>query len=61
MTEEENIVLLCEDSLEGIFTGIYEAYALKKPHDGIVLQIMGEGDMMLFATYWTVASDGVKT
>lgn len=61
MTEEENIVLLCEDSLEGIFTGIYEAYALKKPHDGISLQITGEGDMLLFSTYRTVPPDSVKT
>lgn len=59
--EEKNITLLCEDSLEGIFTGIYEAYALKKPHDGISLQIMGEGDMLLFTTYRTVAPDSTKT
>lgn len=61
MADSENMVLLCEDSLEGIFTGIYEAYALKRPHDGIFLQIAGEGDMRLFTTYRTVTPDSVRT
>ena len=31
----EEIYLICEDSLEGIFSGVYEAYLLKKFHDQI--------------------------
>ena len=39
----EEKYLICEDSLEGIFTGIYDAYALafalREDHKGIHLQV----------------------
>lgn len=58
---EENIVLVCEDSMEGIFTGIYEAYALRIPHERIRLETEGEGDLRLFCTYRKVAPEAEKT
>lgn len=56
----ENIILLCEDSFEGIFTGIYEAYALRIPHERIGLQIGQDGTPMLFTTYREIAPDRIK-
>lgn len=46
----EEYYLICEDSLEGIFTGIYEAYRLKKPHQQIHLCLGGEDNYRLFAS-----------
>ncbi len=43
--------LICEDSLEGIFTGIYEAYAFREGHEHIHLQIGEEENLRLFAEY----------
>lgn len=60
MEKEENIVLLCEDSLEGIFSGIYDAYALRLPHARIGMQTADEAERMLFTEYRTVTPDAVK-
>lgn len=60
-TEQETVILLCEDSLEGIFTGIYDAYALRIPPDSIRLQAGGEETLSLFATYRKVQPDAEKT
>lgn len=59
MPEEK--YLICEDSIEGVFTGIYEAYALKEGHDHIHLQIGEEENFRLFAQYLYIAPDSVKT
>ena len=56
----ESIVLICEDSMEGIFTGIYEAYALRLPHKKISLQIGEEENFRLFTSYRKVAPDAQK-
>ena len=56
----ENTILLCEDSPEGIFTAIYEAYALRIPHTGIFLQLKEEENMRLFSVYKKVMPDPVK-
>lgn len=61
MADNENIVLRCEDSLEGIFTGIYEAYALRMPHERIHLQTAEEENMRLFTVYRAVEPDSIKT
>ncbi|MDE6319911.1 MAG: TIGR03915 family putative DNA repair protein [Lachnospiraceae bacterium] len=53
--------LICEDSLEGIFTGIYEAYALRQGHEHIHLQIGEEENLRLFAEYMYIVPDSVKT
>lgn len=53
----EEKYLVCEDSLEGIFTGIYEAYVLKEDHGNIHIQIGEEGNIRLFASYIDVTAD----
>ncbi len=57
---EENIILQCEDSFIGIMTGIYEAYALRIPHDRISLQIGETVNLCLFASYKNVVPDVEK-
>lgn len=57
----EEKYLICEDSPEGIFTGIYEAYALREGHEHIHLQIGEEDDLRLFAEYVHIVPDPVKT
>lgn len=56
----ENVMLLCKDSPEGILTGIYEAYALRIPHERIGLQIGQEETLMLFTSYKQIPADGEK-
>lgn len=59
MTAEK--YLICEDSLEGVFTGIYEAYAFREGHGHIHLQIGEEENLRLFAEYLYITPDFVKT
>ena len=47
MTQEEYFI--CEDSIEGVFAGIYDAYALRIGHEHIHLQIGEEENYRLFA------------
>lgn len=56
----ENIVLTCEDSPEGIFTAIYEAYALRASHDRVFLQLGEKENFRLFSTYQKVLPDAEK-
>lgn len=57
---KEHIILICEDSIEGIFTGIYEAYEQKLNHDTTVLQVGPEENLRLFAEYVTVTPSEEK-
>lgn len=57
----EEKYLVCEDSLEGIFTGIYDAYALREGHEHVHIQIGEEENLRLFASYVPVLPDPVKT
>lgn len=50
-------VLQCEDSAEGIFTGIYEAYARKYPLDNTRIIISAEDQATLFAQYEIIKTD----
>jgi len=59
MAEEK--YLICEDSLEGIFTGIYDAYAFREGHEHLHIQIGEEENFRLFASYLYIAPDLVKT
>ncbi|MCM1174150.1 MAG: TIGR03915 family putative DNA repair protein [Blautia sp.] len=59
MTEET--YLICEDSIEGVFTGIYDAYALRRGHEHLHIQIGGEENLRLFASYLYITPDLVKT
>lgn len=47
----EEYYLICEDSLEGIFSGIYEAYCMKRPHQQIHLCLGEDENLRLFASY----------
>ena len=41
-------ILVCENSLEGVFSGIYEAYARHLPHGETKLQVTAEFEPLLF-------------
>ena len=57
----EQRILICEDSLTGIFTGIYEAYGTAHRErlalTDISLQIGEEADAWLFASYRKIVPD----
>ena len=57
----EEKYLICEDSLEGIFTGIYDAYALREGHEHIHIQLGEEENLRLFASYQYISPNIVKT
>ncbi len=57
----EEYFLICRDSPEGIFTGIYEAYAMRRPHDSIHIQVGEEENLRLFAVYRHVEPDREKS
>lgn len=57
----EEIYLICEDSIEGVFTGIYDAYALKTGHEHTHIQIGEVDNYHLFAFYRNIIPDLVKT
>lgn len=66
VTSVENIYMeekyiICEDSLEGIFTAVYDAYALREGHEHLHVQVGEEGNYRLFATYLHSKADSVKT
>lgn len=57
----EEKYIICEDSLEGIFTAVYDAYALREGHEHLHVQIGEEDNYRLFATYMYSQPDPVKT
>lgn len=57
---ETDEILICEDSLEGIFTGIYTAYEWKCVPCHTYLQIGEEGNLRLFSRYRHVPCNGEK-
>lgn len=56
----EKKVFVCEDSPEGIFTGVYEAYERRFGHENCRLKVAGEGNLELFTEYIEVAPDPEK-
>lgn len=58
------LVLRCEDSLEGIFTAIFDAFVyknrMKPPYTDSITIAIGEGCMTLFAKEIPVAADADK-
>lgn len=50
-------ILLCEDSVEGIFTGVYNAWESKYPKEYIKLTHNEEGNYELFSEYINVVTD----
>lgn len=57
----EEKYIICEDSLEGIFTAVYDAYALREGHMHLHVQVGEEDNYRLFATYLHSKPDFVKT
>lgn len=57
----EEKYIICEDSLEGIFTAIYDAYALREGHEHVHVQVGEEENYRLFAVYLHSQPDSVKT
>lgn len=57
----EETILTCEDSMEGILSGIYEAYELRKDHETIHLQTGETENYRLFAVYREVQTDEEKS
>ena len=53
------VVYVCEDSLEGVFTGIYKAYEDRRDHSDTFLSLTDEP--MLFAEYVEVEPDRTRT
>ena len=39
------VIFECEDSPEGIFTGIYDAWDSRVGHDHAALRIVGQGNL----------------
>lgn len=58
--EQAENVLLCEDTQEGIFTGIYEAYEKKFGLSTVRIVTREEAELRLFAVYHRVAPDAEK-
>ncbi|WP_343249930.1 TIGR03915 family putative DNA repair protein [Diplocloster hominis] len=56
----EKVIFVCEDSLDGIFTGIYDAWDSRYGHGNVKLIIESEETMELFARYVEVVTDGEK-
>jgi probable DNA metabolism protein len=53
-------ILVCEDSIEGIFTGVYNAWECRYPKECIKLIHQSEGNYELFSEYITVITDYEK-
>lgn len=52
---EEN-VLICENNLEGIFSGIYEAYRQRMKHEATRIQTGEDENLRLFANYMNITT-----
>lgn len=57
----EDKYIICEDSLEGILTAVYDAYALREGHEHLHVQVGEEENYRLFAKYLYSVPDSVKT
>lgn len=60
---EQTWILCCEDSIESIFTAIYDAWASKHGHNNIKIEVKGLSscsDLELFANYINVETDDEK-
>lgn len=54
-------IFLCEDSIDGIFTAIYDAWASKFGHDNIKIEVEKESNFELFAEYVEVETNLTKS
>lgn len=54
------IIFQCEDSVDGIFTGVYDAWASRLGHENVGLRIQTRMNLELFAQYRSVETDSEK-
>jgi probable DNA metabolism protein len=54
------VLFVCKDSVDGIFSGIYDAWASRLGHQNVGLRIAGSAELELFAEYLEVMPDSVK-
>lgn len=57
----EEVILLCEDTMEGILTAVYDAYELRMPHENIHLQTSELLNYRLFTVYQKVKTEETKS
>lgn len=62
----EEYMLICEDSMDGIMTAIYEAYQIKKEeriesHDQIHISVADRQGQLLFMHYVEIETDLIKS
>ena len=57
----EITVFRCEDSIDGILTGVYDAWASRLGHANVRLQLDEPDTLELFCRYVTVAPDAEKS
>lgn len=50
-------IFICEDSFEGILTGVFEAYICRYGHDFISLELKGDNQPQFFSEYYPVETD----
>lgn len=54
--EEKKLILLCEDSFEGILSGVYSAWIYKKKYQ-VMLQTQRSSQLEFFTEYHTLTTD----
>ncbi len=54
-------IFLCEDNIDGIFTGIYDAWASRRGHANVALTTHAPDNYSLFDEYVTVRTDYEKS
>ncbi len=58
--ETKMVIYVCEDCVDGIFTGVYNAWASRLGHANVALRVEGPTDLELFAEYRSVETDAQK-
>lgn len=53
-------IFLCQDSIQGILSGVYDAWASREGHGNVCLALAENHDMELFAEYVSVRPDYEK-
>lgn len=53
----EEKILICEDTLEGVFSGVYEVYARHLKRNCVRIQVKEEENYRLFAEYVSIETD----
>ena len=53
-------IFVCEDNVDGIFTGVYDAWASRLGHANVALRTAGPANLELFFTYREVQTDPEK-